>query len=347
MLPEAVLERAQAEMLNWNATGMSVMEMSHRSKVYDGIAKAAEAKLRSVMGIPDSYNVLFLQGGASLQFAMAPMNLIGKTGEADYTLTGQFSSKAAKEAEKYGKINIAASSKDKTFSYIPRQSDIKTSPNAAYFHYCMNNTMFGTKWDYIPEVNSPLVSDVSSCILSEPIDVSKFGLLYAGAQKNMAPAGLTVVIYDSALELCPPPYTPAMMDYALMAKNESMYNTPSTYNIYMLGLVLDWITDLGGLEAMAKINREKAALLYDRLDASDFYITAAEKNARSIMNVTFRCATEELDNAFCKGAEAAGLVSVKGHRDVGGMRASIYNAMPREGVEALVAYIDKFERENG
>jgi len=346
MLPETVLERAQSELLNYGGSGMSVLEMSHRSKTYDAIIVSVEEKLRSVMAIPENYNVLFLQGGASLQFAMVPMNLIGKTGVADYALTGQFSTKAAKEAAKYGSINHAASSKDKNHTYIPQQDVLKLSPDAAYFHYCMNNTIFGTKWNYIPEVNGELVTDMSSCILSEPVDVSKFGLIYAGAQKNMSPAGLTVVIYKKELELTPPAYTPVMMDYKTMADGKSMYNTPPAYNIYILGLVLDWIKDLGGLEAMQKINVEKANLLYDRLEKSKLFTLCAEKDSRSIMNVTFRSASDELDAKFCKGAEAAGLTAIKGHRDVGGMRASIYNAMPREGILALIDYIDKFEKEN-
>ena len=346
MLPEPVLEIAQKELLNYNGSGCSVMEMSHRSAAYDAIIISVEEKLRKVMDIPDDYNVLFLQGGASLQFAMAPMNLIGKTGKADYALTGQFSTKAADEAKKYGEINIAASSKDRNFAYIPSQSQLSLSDDASYFHYCMNNTIFGSKWNYIPQTNVPLVSDISSCILSEPIDVSKFGLLYAGAQKNMAPAGLVVVIYKKSLELCPPAYTPVMMDYEIMAKNKSMYNTPPAYCIYVLGLVLDWVMSLGGTAGMKEINTEKAQLLYDRLDASDMFKLSIDKEYRSIMNVTFATGDADLDKKFCAGAEKAGLITIAGHRDAGGMRASIYNAMPREGILALIDYIDRFEKEN-
>jgi len=345
MLPEKVLERAASELLNYNGTGCSVMEMSHRSPEYDAIIVSVESKLRRVMNIPDNYSVLFVQGGATMQFSMAAMNLMGKTGKADYAITGEFSKKAADEAAKYGTVNIAASSKDKNFSYIPRQSDLKLDPEASYFHYCMNNTIFGSKWDYIPETPAPLVCDMSSCILSEPVDVSKFGIIYAGAQKNMGPAGFAVVIIRNDLDLCPPDNTPVLLNYKTMIKNKSMYNTPPTYGIYMLGLVLDWIDELGGLERMAEINREKAALLYDRLDRSKLFRLGVEKPFRSIMNVTFSTGDEELDNQFVKGAEKEGLVSLKGHRSVGGMRASIYNAMPREGVEKLISYIDKFESE--
>ncbi|MDR1117584.1 MAG: 3-phosphoserine/phosphohydroxythreonine transaminase [Oscillospiraceae bacterium] len=346
MLPEKVLERAAGELLNYGGSGCSVMEMSHRSKAYDAIIVSVEEKLRQVMEIPEDYNVLFLQGGATTQFAMAPINLIGRTGKADYAVTGNFSKKAAEEAEKYGEINIAASSKDRNFAYIPQQDALKAGADASFFHYCMNNTIYGSRWNYIPENTAPLVCDMSSCILSEPVDVSKFGLIYAGAQKNMAPAGLTVVIYKKSLELCPPAWTPVMLDYAVMAKNSSMYNTPPTYCIYILGLVLDWMKELGGTKAMKEINLEKAGLLYSRLDRGGMFKTGIDKEYRSMMNVTFSTGDEELDAKFCKGAEAAGLVSIKGHRAVGGMRASIYNAMPREGITALIDYMDSFEKEN-
>ncbi len=343
MLPEPVLERAASEMLNYHGSGMSVTEMSHRSATYDAIIKSVEKNLREVMNIPEGYKVLFLQGGASLQFAMAPMNLISSTGKADYAITGNFSKKAADEAAKYGEVHIAATSKDRNFACIPQQDALDLSKDAAYFHYCMNNTIYGSTWNYIPVTDAPLVCDMSSCILSEPVDVSKYGIIYAGAQKNMAPAGLTVVIMRDDLNLCPFPYTPVMMDYATLAKNDSMYNTPPAYCIYMLGLVLDWVKETGGLEAMKQRNAEKAKLLYDRLDASKMFILGIDREYRSMMNVTFRCETEELNAEFVKGAEAAGLTSLKGHRAVGGMRASIYNAMPREGVLALIDYIDKFE----
>jgi phosphoserine aminotransferase len=345
MLPEKVLERAASELLNYGGSGCSVMEMSHRSPEYDAIIVSVEAKLRRVMGIPDNYSVLFLQGGATMQFSMTAINLMGKTGKADYAITGDFSKKAADEAAKFGTVNIAASSKDRNFAYIPQQDQLKLDPDASYFHYCMNNTIFGSKWNYIPETKAPLVCDMSSCILSEPVDVSKFGIIYAGAQKNMGPAGFAVVIIRKDLDICPPANTPVLLDYNVSVKNNSMYNTPPTYGIYFLGLVLDWIEELGGVEAMAKINREKAALLYDCLDGSKLFKLGIDKPYRSIMNVTFKTGDEELDKQFCKGAEKAGLITLKGHRSVGGMRASIYNAMPREGVEKLCDFIRKFESE--
>jgi phosphoserine aminotransferase len=345
MLPEKVLERAASELLNYKGTGCSVMEMSHRSSEYDEIIVSVESKLRRIMNIPDDYSVLFLQGGATMQFSMTAMNLIAKTGCADYAITGSFSQKAATEAEKFGTVKIAASSEDKKFSYIPRQSDLKLDPNASYFHYCLNNTIYGSKWDYVPETDVPLVCDMSSCILSEPIDVSKYGIIYAGAQKNMGPAGLTVVIVKNSLPFCPPEDTPILLRYPTMIKNKSMYNTPPTYGIYLLGLVLDWIDEMGGLEEMAKINREKAEMLYNRLDNSNLFKLGIEKPYRSMMNVTFTTGDDELDNQFIKGATESGLISLKGHRSAGGMRASIYNAMPVEGIKRLINYIDKFEAE--
>ncbi len=346
MLPESVLLRAQAEMLNYNGSGMSVMEMSHRSKVYDDIIKETEALLRRVLEIPDNYKVLFLQGGASLQFASVPMNLM-KTGKADYIVTGQFSGKAAKEAKKYGTVNIAADMTEENFKRIPDQAELKLSPDADYVHICSNNTIFGTHWSYIPDTNGvPLVADMSSCILSEKIDVSKYALIYAGAQKNMAPAGLTVVIVredmiGNAFASCP-----TVMDYKVEADNDSMYNTPSTYPIYVCKLVLEWIESLGGIEELEKINKHKASLLYDFLDESKLFIAHAEKNSRSLMNVTFKTGNDELDAKFVKEAAALGFLSIKGHRSVGGMRASIYNAMPVEGVEKLVAFMRDFEAKN-
>lgn len=347
MLPLPVLEKARDEMLNYAGSGMSVMEMSHRSKVYDAIIKNAEAALREVMGIPDNYKVMFLQGGASMQFANVPMNLL-KTGKADYIVTGQFSGKAYKEAQKYGDIHLAATTKDENFTRIPRQEELDLRPDADYVHICFNNTIFGTKWDYIPDTGDvPLVADMSSCILSEPVDVSKFGLIYAGAQKNIAPAGLTIVIArEDLLREDLPATVPTMCNYAIMAANDSMYNTPPCYPIYVCGLVLEWIKGLGGLTAMKKINENKAALLYKTLEESKLFKNPNDVASRSMMNVTFRAEDEEINAKFVKESAAAGFSNLKGHRSVGGMRASIYNAMPTEGVEALCEFIKKFEAEN-
>ena len=346
MLPESVLEKAAAQMLNYEGSGMSVMEMSHRSKVYEAIIASVEEKLRKVMHIPDNYKVMFLQGGATGQFAAIPMNLMTNHRKADYVLTGQFSTKAAKEAEKYGEVHIAASSKDKTYSYIPRQEDLDLSPDADYVYICYNNTIYGSTWDYIPETNGiPLVADISSFILSAPLDISKFGLVYAGAQKNMGPAGVTVVIVRDDLIGHAMPITPVVWDYATMAENGSMYNTPPTYGIYMIGLVLDWVLENGGCEGLAKINAEKAALLYDYLDQSKLFSNPVEKNVRSDMNVTFVTGNADKDADFVKKATAAGFLNIKGHRSVGGMRASIYNAMPRQGLVDLVAFMKKYEEE--
>ena len=342
VLPEAVLTRAANEMLNYQNSGMSVMEMSHRSSVYEEIIASCEAKLRKLMQIPDNYKVLFLQGGASTQFAAIPLNLM-KSGKADYVVTGQFSKKAAQEAKKYGEVKIVASSEDQNNTYIPTIKPEEFSCDADYTHICFNNTIFGTKWNYIPETPSPLVADISSCILSEPIAVSRFGMLYAGAQKNMAPAGLTVVIVredliGNATKLCP-----TMLDYRVMAENGSMYNTPPCYCIYMAGLVLDWILDtFGSLEGMKAHNEKKAAILYDYLDSQSYYTNPNRKEARSMMNVTFVTGDKALDAEFAKKADEAGLKNLKGHRSVGGMRASIYNAMPTEGVEALVTFMKEF-----
>ncbi|MBQ2841161.1 MAG: 3-phosphoserine/phosphohydroxythreonine transaminase [Oscillospiraceae bacterium] len=346
MLPEAVLCRARDEMLNYNGSGMSVMEMSHRSKVYDDIIKSCEAKLRKLLGIPDNYKVLFLQGGASLQFASIPMNLM-KSGKADYIVTGQFSGNAAKEARKYGTPNVVADLKEEVFKRIPKQSELSLSPDADYVHICVNNTIYGTHWNYVLDTKDvPLVADMSSCILSEEIDVTKYGVICAGAQKNMAPAGLTVVIVRDDLLGNARPDTPTVMDWKVMAEKESMYNTPSTYPIYVCGLVLDWIESLGGIGELEKINRAKAALLYDFLDESKMFIPHADRDSRSLMNVTFRTGDEELDAKFVKEASSVGLLTLKGHRSVGGMRASIYNAMPVEGVEKLVAFMRDFEAKN-
>ena len=345
MLPQSVLETARDEMMNYHGSGMSVMEMSHRSKVYDEIIVSAQALLREVMGIPDNYKVLFLQGGATLQFAMVPMNLL-KTGKADYIVTGQFSGKAYEEAQKYGAINLAATTKKENFSRIPQQDELKLDPEADYVHICYNNTIFGTKWNYIPDTGDvPLVADMSSCILSEPIDVSKFGLIYAGAQKNVAPAGLTIVIVrEDLLRSDLPAYVPTMCNYKIMADNDSMYNTPSCYPIYICKLVLEWIKEMGGLTAMQAHNEKKAAILYDYLDQSKLFKSPVSKESRSIMNATFRAESDEVNDAFVKAASKAGMVNLKGHRVVGGMRASIYNAMPIEGVEALVAFMKEFDK---
>ncbi len=348
MLPEAVLTKAAAEMLDYEGSGQSVMEMSHRSKVYDGIIKEAEKLLREVMQIPDNYKVLFLQGGASSQFAMVPMNLMTKNGKADYVLTGQWATKAYKEAARYGDAVAVASSKDKTFSYIPKLDKSMFRPDADYVHICMNNTIYGTVYHEIPDTGDiPLVADISSCILSKPIDVSKFALLYAGAQKNMAPAGLTVVIVredfiGNAMDI-----TPTMFNYQTHADNGSMFNTPPCYTIYIAKLVLEWIkNEVGGLEKMQEINEKKAAILYDYLDSSKLFKGTVVPEDRSLMNVPFVTGNEELDAKFVKEATAAGFVNIKGHRTVGGMRASIYNAMPVEGVEKLVAFMKDFEEKN-
>lgn len=348
ILPEPVLRRAADEMLDYQGSGQSVMEMSHRSKVYGGIIQTAESLLREVMGIPDNYKVLFLQGGASSQFAMVPLNLMTGSGKADYVLTGQWATKAYKEAARYGNVNVVASSKDKTFSYIPKLDPAAFTPDADYFHICMNNTIYGTKYHTLPDTgNVPLVADVSSCILSEPIDVSKFGVLYAGAQKNMGPAGLTVVIIREDLIGHAMEKTPTMFNYQTHADNGSMFNTPPCYAIYITMLVLDWLkNEIGGLEEMKKINEKKAGLLYDFLDRSKLFKGTVVPEDRSIMNVPFVTGNEELDAKFVKEAAAADFVNLKGHRSVGGMRASIYNAMPMEGVEKLVAFMEQFEKEN-
>ncbi len=347
MLPVPVLETAASEMLDYNGSGMSVMEMSHRSPVYDAIIKDAEAKLRLLMNIPDNYKVLFLQGGASTQFAAVPLNLMNKNGKADYILSGQFSTKAFKEAQKYGDAVAVASSKDDNFTHVPAVTRETFRPDADYVHICFNNTIYGTKYPYIPDTGDiPLIADMSSCIISEPVDVSKFGLIYAGAQKNMAPAGLTVVIVREDLIGNARPTTPAMLDYKLMADNGSMYNTPPCYCIYMAKLVYEWILSIGGLEEMKKRNQAKADLLYNYLDSQDYYIAPVEKESRSMMNVTFVTGDADLDKKFASEAAACGLQNLKGHRSVGGMRASIYNAMPYEGVEKLVEFMKKFAAEN-
>lgn len=347
MMPEQVLKRAADEMLEYGDSGQSVMEMSHRSKEYQAIIDSVEAKLRQVMSIPDNYKVLFLQGGASSQFAMIPLNLMNRNNKADFVITGQWANKAYQEASRYGKCNVVASSKDKTFSYIPELDKSKFDPEADYFHICYNNTIYGTRFNELPDTGDvPLIADMSSCILSEPVDVSKFGLIYAGAQKNMGPAGLTVVIIREDLIGNAMDITPTMFNYKIHADNGSMYNTPPTYGIYILGLVLDWIIEKGGLTEMAKLNRRKAELLYNYLDSSKLFKATVSGKDRSLMNVPFVTGSDELDAKFVCEAKKEGLINLKGHRTVGGMRASIYNAMPCEGVEKLVEFMRKFEAEN-
>lgn len=348
MLPTAVIERAQQEMLEWNGSGMSVMEMSHRGKEYMSIATKAEKDLREVMSIPDNYKVLFLQGGASSQFAMIPLNLLGDKNSADYINTGMWSKKAIAEAKRYCSVNIAADTSDNGFTTVPTQAELRLNPDAAYVHYTPNETIGGVEFDYIPETNGvPLIADMSSTILSRPIDVSKFAMIYAGAQKNIGPAGLAIVIIRDDLLGKAAENTPAMFNYEIHASNGSMYNTPPTYSWYMAGLVFEWIKEQGGLEAIGAVNKRKAEKIYAVIDSSDFYGSPVAKNGRSWMNVPFTLANSDLDADFLAGAAEKGLITLKGHRSVGGMRASIYNAMPEEGVDALVAYMQEFESDQG
>jgi len=348
MLPTAVIERAQHEMLDWHGSGMSTMEMSHRGKEYMSIASKAEQDLRDVMAIPDNYKVLFLQGGASSQFAMIPLNLLGDKTSADYLNTGMWSKKAIAEAKRYCTVNIAADTSDNGFTTVPTQAELKLNPDAAYVHYVANETIGGVEFDYIPDTGDvPLIVDMSSTILSRPVDVSKFAMIYAGAQKNIGPAGLCIVIIRDDLLGKAANNTPTMFNYKVHADNDSMYNTPPTYSWYMAGLVFEWIKEQGGLEAIAKVNKRKAEKLYTVIDNSDFYGSPVAKNGRSWMNVPFTLKDADLDAAFLKGAAEAGLITLKGHRSVGGMRASIYNAMPEEGVDALVAYMQQFENNQG
>ncbi|MDL2323793.1 3-phosphoserine/phosphohydroxythreonine transaminase [Ruminococcaceae bacterium OttesenSCG-928-A16] len=347
VLPLPVLQKAQADLVEYKDSGQSVMEMSHRSKNFEAIIADTEARLRRVLAIPANYKVAFIQGGATLQFAMVPLNLMG-TGQADYWVTGNFSGLAAKEAEKFGKVNIVASSAEANFTYIPNPADVPESPDASYVHICQNNTIFGTRFTQLPKTKAPLVADLSSCILSEPIDVSQYGVIYFGVQKNVAPAGMAVAIIREDLLGNAPANTPALLNYKTIVDADSMYNTPPTWCIYMMGLTLQWIEEeIGGLANMQKLNQEKAAVLYDYLDSQSFYKAPVQKEFRSLMNVTFTAPTKELDAAFCEGAAKEGLVNIKGHRLVGGMRASIYNAMPKAGVTALVAYMQKFAAQNG
>ena len=347
VLPEVVLKEAAAEMLDYRGCGMSVMEMSHRSKAFEGIITEAEQDLRELMNIPDNYKVLFIQGGASTQFAMIPMNFM-KNGVADYIITGQWAKKAYQEAAKYGKANKIASSEDRTFSYIPDCSDLPVSPDADYVYICENNTIYGTKYPELPNTKGKiLISDVSSCFLSEPVDVTKYGMIYGGVQKNIGPAGVAIaIIREDLIKEDVLTGTPSMLQYKIHADNNSLYNTPPTYGIYICGKVFKWLKSLGGLEKMKEINMKKAAMLYDFLDGSKLFNGTVEGKDRSLMNVPFVTGNEELDAKFIKESKAAGFENLKGHRSVGGMRASIYNAMPIEGVEALIAFMKKFEEEN-
>ncbi len=347
VLPEVVLEEAAAEMMDYNGTGMSVMEMSHRSSAFQEIIDTAEQDLRDLMGIPDNYKVLFLQGGASQQFAMIPMNLM-QNRVADFIVTGQWAKKAYQEAQKYGKANKIASSEDKTFSYIPDCSDLPVSPDADYVYICENNTIYGTKYKELPNTKGKLlVADVSSCFLSEPVDVTKYGIIYGGVQKNIGPAGMVIVIIrEDLIREDVLPGTPTMLTYKTHADAGSLYNTPNCYCIYICGKVFKWLKNMGGLTVMQQRNEEKAKILYDYLDSSSLFKGTVVKKDRSLMNVPFITGDKDMDAKFVKAAAEAGFVNLKGHRTVGGMRASIYNAMPREGVEKLVAFMKKFEEEN-
>ncbi|MBR0208813.1 MAG: 3-phosphoserine/phosphohydroxythreonine transaminase [Oscillospiraceae bacterium] len=344
-MPRSVLEKAAAELLNYRGTGMSVMEMSHRSAAFREIFDTAKASLRELLNVPDSHEILLLQGGATLQFAAIGMNLLAG-GAADYAVTGRFSARAAEEAKKYGTVRIAADTSSTGHDRIPKQDELSLSPNAKYFYYCANNTIYGTEWHYDPETACPLVCDMSSDILTRPVDFSRFALVYAGAQKNMAPAGLTVVIVDRSLVGGELPCTPEIMSYKVMAETDSMLNTPPCWCIYMLSLMLDWVRENGGVAGMDERKRERAALLYDVLDSSRLYLPHARREDRSFMNVTFSTGKKELDAEFVAGAAQRGLLSVKGHKVTGGMRASLYNAMPLEGARKLADYMREFEAEH-
>lgn len=346
MMPLPVLEKAAAEMTNYGGSGMSVMEMSHRSKYYDDIINGAQDVLRRVYNIPDNYRILFMQGGATMQFSAVPLNLM-VTGKADYAITGNFARNAYKEAKKFGDIHIAATSEADNFTWVPTPDQLDIRPDADYFYICANNTIFGTEWHYDPNAGDvPVVADMSSNILSKPVDISKYGIIYAGAQKNMGPAGMAVVIIREDLMGHYRENMPVLLDYQLMADKNSMYNTPPTYSIYMMKLVTEWVEQMGGLEAMAKNADLRSSMLYDYLDSTDFYKGAAQKASRSRMNITFRTGNDELDKKFIQESIDAGMTNLKGHRLVGGMRASIYNAMPIEGVEYLIDFMKKFENNN-
>ena len=346
MMPLPVLEKAAAEMTNYGGSGMSVMEMSHRSKYYDDIINGAQDVLRRVYNIPDNYRILFMQGGATMQFSAVPLNLM-VTGKADYAITGNFARNAYKEAKKFGDIHIAATSEADNFTWVPTPDQLDIRPDADYFYICANNTIFGTEWHYDPNAGDvPVVADMSSNILSKPVDISKYGIIYAGAQKNMGPAGMAVVIIREDLMGHYRENMPVLLDYQLMADKNSMYNTPPTYSIYMMKLVTEWVEQMGGLEAMAKNADLRSSMLYDYLDSSKLFQGAAQKASRSRMNVTFRTGNDELDKKFIQESIDAGMTNLKGHRLVGGMRASIYNAMPIEGVEYLIDFMKKFENNN-
>ena len=346
-LPTSVLAEIADEMMDYRGCGMSVLEMSHRSSMYQQIIDDAEATLRRLLSIPDNYRVLFLQGGGTSQFSMIPLNLMGAHGTADYAVTGHFSGSAAKEAEKYGTVHIAADTSTCGHTRIPQQSELQLTAGASYFYYCANNTIYGTEWQYVPETGGvPLACDMSSDILSRPVDVSKYGVIFAGAQKNMAPAGLTVAIVDRALAGHELPVTPVMYSYQRMIDKDSMYNTPPCWNIYILGLVLAWLEQQGGVEGMQRLKHARAAKVYDFLDNSALFHACAQPGSRSDMNVTFRTGDDALDKEFISGAAARGLLNLKGHRVAGGMRASLYNAMPMAGVDALVDYLKQFEVEH-
>lgn len=347
-MPLEVLEKAAKEMTNFEGSGMGVMEMSHRSKVYLGIYTATEAKFREVFKVPDNYKILFMQGGATLQFSAIPLNLMTKNGKADYLLTGSFSTNAQKEAVKYGEINNAFSGKDEGFVRIPKQDELKLDPEADYVHYCDNNTIYGTKFNYVPDTGDvPLVCDMSSCILSEEVDISKFGMIYAGAQKNMGPAGMAVIIIREDLLQDPQEKTPVMLNYKTLAEKESMYNTPNTWGIYVLGLMMDWVQKEGGVAAMNDKAKKRARLVYDAIDGSNgYYRNPNDKDSRSLMNVVFRLPNEELEAKFAKESVEAGMTNLKGHRSVGGIRASMYNALPIEAAEYLVDFMKKFQENN-
>jgi phosphoserine aminotransferase len=348
VMPLAVLEQAQRDLIALPGVGMSILEVSHRSHVFENVLARAEANIRSLAGVPSTYRVLFLQGGASLQFAMVPMNLLADLTTADYLITGVWATKAAEEARKIGKVHVAATTKAEQFTRIPRAEEIVLTPGAAYVHMTSNNTIYGTEWKELPAVGDlPLVCDASSDIFSRPIDVSKHALIYAGAQKNMGPAGVTVVIIRKDLLARSAAALPAMLSYAVHAENGSLYNTPPVFAIYLLGLVTQWLLDQGGLDAIAQINERKAAKLYAEVDRTGFYRGTAQKESRSRMNVTFRLASEELEAVFVKEAEEAGMDGLKGHRSAGGIRASIYNAFPEEGIDALTTFMREFERRHG
>jgi phosphoserine aminotransferase len=348
VLPVPVLEQAQRDLLSLPGVGMSILEVSHRSKVFEEVLARAEADIRQLAGVPSNYRILFLQGGASLQFAMVPMNLLPAEGTADYLITGVWAAKAADEAKKIGKVHIAATTKAEQFSRVPRAEEIVLTPGAAYVHMTSNNTIYGTEWKSLPSVGDvPLVSDTSSDMLSRPIDVAKHALIYAGAQKNMGPAGVTIVIIREDLLERSAASLPMMLSYAVHAQNGSLYNTPPVFAIYLLGLVMRWLIEQGGLTAIQKVDERKAGKLYAQIDQTGFYRGTAQKDSRSLMNVTFRLPSEDLEKQFVKEAEMAGLDGLKGHRSVGGIRASIYNAFPEEGIDALVSFMADFERRNG